>query len=212
MLAFGVAMLVATPSGGVAADRFPKRTVLLVAVSMLVVSSALTGARRRHRRHPVLDAARRQRRPGGRVRAVPAGADRVHRRGRRAGARSARRSCSARPPRRRCASSRRRWPVCSIGVVVVRRRRRVPAGRRARASSPRVVLLGLPPGDPRVAPTRSPARRDGRRRTATSGRAHGARPGRADDDRRRRHRLPVPDVPAHAGRRALRRRRRRVRR
>jgi MFS family permease len=43
MLAFGSAMLIATPWGGVAADRFPKRTVLLVAVSMLVVSSALVG-------------------------------------------------------------------------------------------------------------------------------------------------------------------------
>ena len=43
MLAFGVAMLVATPWGGVAADRFPKRTVLLVAVAMLVVSSAMVG-------------------------------------------------------------------------------------------------------------------------------------------------------------------------
>jgi MFS family permease len=43
MLAFGIAMLLATPWGGVAADRFPKRTVLLVAVLMLVVSSLLTG-------------------------------------------------------------------------------------------------------------------------------------------------------------------------
>ena len=43
MLAFGVAMLIATPWGGVAADRFPKRTVLLAAVLMLVASSLLTG-------------------------------------------------------------------------------------------------------------------------------------------------------------------------
>ncbi len=43
MLAFGVAMLIATPWGGVAADRFPKRTVLLVAVVMLIASSFLTG-------------------------------------------------------------------------------------------------------------------------------------------------------------------------
>ena len=43
MLAFGVAMLIATPWGGVAADRFPKRTVLLVAVAMLIASSLLTG-------------------------------------------------------------------------------------------------------------------------------------------------------------------------
>jgi len=43
MLAFGVAMLIATPWGGVAADRFPKRTVLLVAVLMLVASSLATG-------------------------------------------------------------------------------------------------------------------------------------------------------------------------
>jgi MFS family permease len=43
MLAFGVAMLLATPWGGVAADRFPKRTVLLVAVSLLAISSLLIG-------------------------------------------------------------------------------------------------------------------------------------------------------------------------
>src|SRR5829696_4966860 len=43
MLAFGVAMLIATPWGGVAADRFPKRTVLLVSVSMLVVSAGAVG-------------------------------------------------------------------------------------------------------------------------------------------------------------------------
>ena len=36
MLAFGLSMLLATPWGGVAADRFPKRTVLLIAVVMLV--------------------------------------------------------------------------------------------------------------------------------------------------------------------------------
>ena len=43
MLAFGIAMLVATPWGGVAADRFSKRRVLLVSVSLLVVSSLLIG-------------------------------------------------------------------------------------------------------------------------------------------------------------------------
>ena len=43
MLAFGFAMLLATPAGGVAADRFPKRSVLLVAVSILVVSSLFVG-------------------------------------------------------------------------------------------------------------------------------------------------------------------------
>src|SRR5829696_2777464 len=43
MLAFGVAMLIATPWGGVAADRFPKRSVLLVAVTLLVASSLVTG-------------------------------------------------------------------------------------------------------------------------------------------------------------------------
>ena len=43
MLAFGVAMLLATPWGGVAADRFPKRSVLLVAVSILIVSSLSVG-------------------------------------------------------------------------------------------------------------------------------------------------------------------------
>lgn len=43
MLAFGGAMLVATPWGGVAADRFPKRTVLIAAVCMLVASSLAVG-------------------------------------------------------------------------------------------------------------------------------------------------------------------------
>lgn len=38
-LAFGFAMLLTTPFGGVAADRFPKRSVLLVAVTLLIVSS-----------------------------------------------------------------------------------------------------------------------------------------------------------------------------
>ena len=43
MLAFGLSMLVATPWGGVAADRFAKRSVLLLAVLMLVASSLLVG-------------------------------------------------------------------------------------------------------------------------------------------------------------------------
>lgn len=43
MLAFGIAMLLATPWGGVAADRFAKRTVLLSAIALLVISSAAIG-------------------------------------------------------------------------------------------------------------------------------------------------------------------------
>lgn len=43
MLAFGVAMLVATPFGGVVADRFQKRNVLFFAQAMLLVSSAWIG-------------------------------------------------------------------------------------------------------------------------------------------------------------------------
>lgn len=43
MLAFGGSMLVATPWGGVAADRFPKRTVLIAAVCLLVASSLAVG-------------------------------------------------------------------------------------------------------------------------------------------------------------------------
>lgn len=43
MLAFGGSMLLATPWGGVAADRFAKRTVLIVAVFMLVASSLAVG-------------------------------------------------------------------------------------------------------------------------------------------------------------------------
>ena len=43
LLAFGVVMLVATPWGGVAADRLPKRLVLQTAVSLLAISSAWIG-------------------------------------------------------------------------------------------------------------------------------------------------------------------------
>jgi MFS family permease len=43
LLAFGVAMLLATPWGGVAADRFPKRLVLQIAVGLLAASSAWIG-------------------------------------------------------------------------------------------------------------------------------------------------------------------------
>jgi len=43
MLAFGLSMLLATPWGGVAADRFAKRSVLLIAVTMLAVTSLLVG-------------------------------------------------------------------------------------------------------------------------------------------------------------------------
>jgi len=43
MLVFGVAMLIATPWGGVAADRFSKRIMLLGAVGALTLSSLLLG-------------------------------------------------------------------------------------------------------------------------------------------------------------------------
>jgi MFS family permease len=43
LLAFGVAMLLATPFGGVAADRFPKRTVLLVSEVLLVGTACWIG-------------------------------------------------------------------------------------------------------------------------------------------------------------------------
>jgi MFS family permease len=43
LLAFGVAMILTTPFGGVAADRFSKRTVMVVAQSMLLLSSVLVG-------------------------------------------------------------------------------------------------------------------------------------------------------------------------
>jgi MFS family permease len=43
MLAFGAAMLLATPLGGVAADRFPKRNVVLIAVIALSCSSVAIG-------------------------------------------------------------------------------------------------------------------------------------------------------------------------
>jgi MFS family permease len=43
LLAFGVTMLVATPWGGVAADRLPKRLVLQTSILLLAVSSAWIG-------------------------------------------------------------------------------------------------------------------------------------------------------------------------
>ena len=43
MLVFGAAMLVTTPFGGVAADRYPKRLVVLIAVLTLMVSSLAIG-------------------------------------------------------------------------------------------------------------------------------------------------------------------------
>ncbi|WP_409332883.1 MFS transporter [Trujillonella humicola] len=43
LLAFGVAMLVATPWGGVAADRLPKRLVLQLSIALLLASSAWIG-------------------------------------------------------------------------------------------------------------------------------------------------------------------------
>lgn len=43
LLAFGVAMLVSTPFGGVAADRLPKRAVLVVSLLMLSASSLWIG-------------------------------------------------------------------------------------------------------------------------------------------------------------------------
>ena len=43
LLAFGVALLLATPWGGVAADRLPKRLVLQISVLLLAVSSAGIG-------------------------------------------------------------------------------------------------------------------------------------------------------------------------
>lgn len=43
LLSFGVALLLATPWGGVAADRLPKRLVLQLSVTLLAVSSAWIG-------------------------------------------------------------------------------------------------------------------------------------------------------------------------
>jgi MFS family permease len=43
LLAFGVAMLVATPWGGVAADRLPKRLILQVSIALLATTSAWIG-------------------------------------------------------------------------------------------------------------------------------------------------------------------------
>ena len=42
-MAFGIPMLIATPIGGVAADRYPRRTILIVAFALLVSSSLWIG-------------------------------------------------------------------------------------------------------------------------------------------------------------------------
>ena len=60
MLAFGGSMLVATPWGGVAADRFSKRTVLLGRRGVAGVVVAVDRPRRGRGRDRVLDAARRR--------------------------------------------------------------------------------------------------------------------------------------------------------
>lgn len=43
LLSFGIAMLIATPWGGVAADRLPKRLVLQIALALLFLTSAWIG-------------------------------------------------------------------------------------------------------------------------------------------------------------------------
>ncbi len=43
LLVFGVAMLVATPAGGVAADRYPRRLVILASILALMASSLVIG-------------------------------------------------------------------------------------------------------------------------------------------------------------------------
>lgn len=43
LMAFGIGMIVAVPWGGVAADRLPKRRVLLMGITLLMLSSAGTG-------------------------------------------------------------------------------------------------------------------------------------------------------------------------
>ena len=115
MLAFGVSMLLATPWGGVAADRFAKRTVLFIAVAMLIASSLLIGLAVVSDviRYWMLLAAS----------AVQAAAFASYMPARIAfiaevvepDGRSARPSCSARRRRRRSGSSPRRWPGCSSG-------------------------------------------------------------------------------------------------
>lgn len=43
MLAFGASMLLATPFGGVAADRYPKRAVIIASVAAIMVTAAAIG-------------------------------------------------------------------------------------------------------------------------------------------------------------------------
>ena len=70
MLVFGASMLVATPLGGVAADRYPKRLVLMLAVLALDDVVAADRDRGDRGRDRVLDVARRQRRAGGGLRVL----------------------------------------------------------------------------------------------------------------------------------------------
>ena len=211
MLAFGVAMLLATPLGGVAADRFPKRSVLLVAVAMLVLSSLLVGLAVVTDTHPLLDAARSPAQSRPPRSPVPARPDRVH---------------------------QPRWSSpTQIGPAIVMSQTTQEA-MRVIAPALAGVLIGLSwfgvggvfliaAGDQhaggrgaasafrwvRRARDADPLadRRDGRRRPVRPGQPRPRTRG-PDHDRRRHHRLPVLDVPADARRRALRRRCRRLRR
>ena len=164
MLAFGVAMLIATPWGGVAADRFPKRTVLLVAVAMLIASSLLTGLAvvTGVIRYWMLVAASAVQAAA--FAALPAGSHRVHRRGRRTGADRAGRDAEPDGP----GGDARRRPGAGRDphrAVVVRCRWRVPRRRRHERDR-RVRAVRPPPMPPRTAPTR--ARRSPRWSTRTT--------------------------------------------
>ena len=209
MLVFGVAMLLATPWGGVAADRLSKRLVLLGSVGALTLSSLLLGRGGDHRRGGVLDAARRRGRSGRRLRHVPAGPHCLHHRagrrragprggdaqrhgaGRRAGVRP---GAGRRDDGRRVVRHGRRLPRCGGDQLVV--------GRRPVRTARREIPVGSP-----IA-RRWPSWPTGWR---TSGARRGSGLDRRHDDPRRRRHVPVHDVPPGAGRRAVRRRRRGLR-
>ncbi len=166
MLAFGIAMLIATPWGGVAADRFSKRRVLLVSVSLLVVSSLLIGlavVADVIEYWMLLVASAIQ---ATAFALVPPGAHRVHRR--RGRTRGHRPGGDAQPDHAGGdARDRPRPGGRTDRPVVVRRRRGVPPVgghqrvglRRAAAAAARVAAIGL---------DALTDRRDGRRRSDTS--------------------------------------------
>ena len=209
MLAFGIAMLLATPWGGVAADRFPKRSVLLVAVTILIVSSLFVGLAVvtdvieywMLLLASALQAAAFALYLPARIALIAEVVEHDQIGEAVVLSQTAQEAMRVIAPALAGVLIGLSW--FGVGGVFL-----LAAGTSTLGA---VVLFGLPAGAPALDANPIADRRDGRRLPVRALPAR-ARAGGLDDDRRRRHRLPVPDVPADARRRALRRRRRRLRR